>query len=425
MKIRLTPLVAMVKKDLLRHLRAPLGPGLLLAFPVVFAGLLALSFGGGEPKVPKVELLIEDQDGGLVAGLIRSAFTSEQAAEYFTVVVVESGGLERMEKGEASALLRIPEGFSRHLLEQEPATLELVKNPSQSILPEIAEQVSLVLTEVLDAGAHVLDGPLSLLQPYLDDDGETVPDLAVAGIAVEVNQLVQRADKYLFPLVIELKTEERQDPEVAEPIADSQGASVFLFILPGVAVFSLFSLGDLLMRDLLREGRLGTLKRQLASPATALEVIAAKAVLTFVAGAVSLVILTAIASLAADRGIHLAAYLALAASLLLAATGTASVICGFARNERQGATISSVVYLVMAFAGGAFVPFESLPSAVRSIAPYSPFYWATEGFKSLLQAGTGLADLQRNLLVLLAVGVVTLATGTFLLGRKVRLGVAS
>ncbi len=413
----------MVKKDLLRHLRAPLGPGLLLAFPILFSGIFALSFGGTEPRIPKVALLIEDQDGGIVAGLIRSAFTSEQAAQYFSIEVVESGGLERIENGDASALLRIPPRFSQDILDQEPVTLELVRNPAQAVLPEIAQQVLQILTEVLDAGAHVLEGPLDLIQPYLDEDSEAIPDLAVAGVAVEVNQLLKRADTFLFPPVVTLesRTRETGDGET-EPITGSGGGSIFLFILPGVAVFSLFSIADLMMRDLLREGEKGTLRRQLVSPIRPFEAIAGKAAVTFIVGAFSLLVLTTFAAFVADRGIDVLAYSSLAAALLLAATGVSSTICGFARTESQGATISSVIYLVMAFSGGAFVPLSSLPSSMRSIAPFSPFYWATEGFHQLQRSWTGITDLRLNLLVLLAVGSVTLFLGVFLLGRKVGRG---
>ena len=64
-------LLAMVGKDLRRRLRAPLATILLLLFPVIFAGLIAFTFGAGETKVPKVRLLLEDRDGGLSASLWR------------------------------------------------------------------------------------------------------------------------------------------------------------------------------------------------------------------------------------------------------------------------------------------------------------------------------------------------------------------
>lgn len=65
-------LLSMVWKDLRRRARAPLATVLLLLFPLIFAGLIALTFGGG--GVPRVRLLIEDRDGGLLGRLATTAF---------------------------------------------------------------------------------------------------------------------------------------------------------------------------------------------------------------------------------------------------------------------------------------------------------------------------------------------------------------
>ena len=134
-------LLAMVSKDLRRRLRAPLATILLLLFPVIFAGLIAVTFGTGEAKVPKVRLLLEDRDGGLVGQLVASAFQQGEAQKYFEVKRVEpqnpqsaANDTARLEKEEATALLRLPAGFSDDVLAGRPARIELIKSPAQSIL---------------------------------------------------------------------------------------------------------------------------------------------------------------------------------------------------------------------------------------------------------------------------------------------------
>ena len=103
---------------------------LVLAFPLVFAGLLALTFGGSGGGMPKVHLLVEDRDDSMLSGLLVGALGNEQMAEFFRVEPAGADGLARMENGEASALLRIPEGFASDLLAGKPLTLELIRNPA-------------------------------------------------------------------------------------------------------------------------------------------------------------------------------------------------------------------------------------------------------------------------------------------------------
>lgn len=440
---RLPILAAMVIKDLRRQRRAPLAILLMLSFPLVFAGLLALSFGGGgDSSVPKVHLLIEDRDGGLAGNLVRSAFTADQAAEYFDIETVGEEGLERMEAGEASALLRLPENFTEDLLEGRTTTLELIRNPAQSVLPEIAEQITTVLAEGLSSASYLLDQPLNRVTNLLEGGGESPTDQQVSDIAVAVNQVVTRAGPVLFPPLVTLETASLEDVRAeeagTEALADnrdeaaaedsdgpplSQTTTIFLFILPGIAVFALFTLGDHVMRDLLLESERGTLGRQLAAPVGPATVVAGKALSTAAVSCFSLLLLSLAAWWIGGRGVSLGAFALLAGSLVLAITGTAATLYGLARTPKQGATISSVIYLVMAFASGSFLPYDSLPASVQAVSPFTPFYWATQGFQALLLERIGLEGVWTHITVLSVLGAVLLATGSMLLGRRLRQGV--
>jgi hypothetical protein len=148
-------ILLMVRKDLLRTLRAPLGVLLLLSFPVLFALMIGLVFGRGAVSLPRVRLLVEDRDGAIGSRLLVAALRSERVARLFELREVGREGQALMEAGEASALLRIPAGFSRDLLRGEPTALELVRNPAEGIFPEIAEQAAGVLVDVLSAGSSV------------------------------------------------------------------------------------------------------------------------------------------------------------------------------------------------------------------------------------------------------------------------------
>ena len=418
-------IVLLVRKDLLRRLRNPLSTILVLAFPLIFAGILTLAFGTGGTQTPKVRLLIDNQDGGLLGTLVSQAFTRPESAQYFEVEKAGPDALTRLEKGEFSALLRIPKNLTQAFLDGRAVELELVRNPSQSILPEVAEQTAQVLADGLSAASYSLRGPIDELRP-LFGSGQGPTDQSVATVSVTINQWIRKSGKYVFPPAITLKNVQLEKPDAkgATASAASPMASVFLFVLPGLAVFALFTLGDMVMRDLLGEGTRGTLRRVLAGPVRPGTLVVAKSLTAAVVAVGGLLVLAAIAGLVAHHGVDFIAFALLSLALVACVTGLASTIYGLARSERQGSTIGSALYLILAFSGGAFLPLENLPRAMRAISPASLFYWGTQGYQKLLVTGGGLPDVLLHIGVLAGSGLVLLALGGMLLRRRILRGAA-
>ncbi len=180
------------------------------------------------------------------------------------------------------------------------------------------------------------------------------------------------------------------------------------------------------MRDIITEAVAGTLRRQLAGPIGAGTLVLGKALYTAVLALVSLLVLSVVGAVVLRKGVDPAGFLLLSFALVVAVTGTSAAVYGLARDERRGATIGSIVYLVLAFAGGSFVSLEAMPRAVRAIAPVSPFYWGTMGYRKLVEsagtAGDILPNILPNIAILLALGAVLLALGAFLLHRTARRG---
>ena len=411
----------MVGKDLLRQRRSPMAIGFVLAFPIIFSALLALAFGGdGGNGFPRVRLLIEDRDGSTLSGFLVSAAGSEQIAEYFEITNVGDEGQSLIDEGKASALLLIPEGFGANLLAGEPIDLTLVRNPAESILPEIAEQGLTVLADLLDSASHVLREPLSELNEMTSAGAQGPTSDDVAAMAVSVHGIVARAEALVAPPAIRLVSVDLgEQADAAEPADSSTSALVFILVLPGISVWALFLLGDMAMRDVLVEAKLGTLRRQLSGPIHPWEIVVGKSLFTAALATISLVLLTSIGWAFTSRVVDPAGFAVLSTATVLAVTGYAAVVYGIARTERQGATISSIVLLAFAFMGGAFLPVDSLPAAARRFAPISPFYWGTTGYKALILDGGALTDVLTPVGILAALGVVLLTAGSWLLGRKV------
>jgi ABC-2 type transport system permease protein len=373
-------------------------------------------------------MLVANEDDGLLANGVASVFTSQQASKYFDAKTVTAAhGRELMEQGKASALLTIPKGFTQDVLDGKPVTLRLLRNPAEGILPEIAEQTVGALADVLDGGRRVFDKPIADLNPLLHDDGKAPADADVVAISLAVKRAIESMAGLVNPPAIVLESE-MFDNVTASPAPkektrnEDAPSSIFLLVLPGVAVYGLFLVADQGMRDIMTERVLGTLRRQLAGPVRPETVILAKAVYTAVLAASAIVVIGGIGAAVLATPASIPAFLLLSAALVLAVTGTTSVIYGVSRTERQASTLGNMIFLAMGFLGGGFIRVEGLPPAVRGIAPFTPLYWGTQGYRAVLEKGAGLSGIVRHAGVLAAMGIVLLGIGMVALRRTARRG---
>ncbi len=417
-------LVTLVRKDLLRRLRSPLGISVALSFPIVFSLMLAVVFGSGGNEAIRIHILVENRDDEYIGGMLMSALTSDEVSEHFDVEVVGEEGARMMEEGKASALLNKPERFSQDLLEGTPASLSLIRNPAQGIKPEIAEQLTGILVQILDSGARVLREPLNDIATWTKDDSPMLTDERLISIVLEMRRTIDGAGDFIFPPAIIMEsTALGSEEEDDEDNGSNPGvALIFMFVLPGISVYALFLVGDLAMRDIPAELYAGTLRRQLAGPIGAGTIVLAKALYTACLSLIALVILSTIGWFLIKTPVSLAGFVVLSLALVMAITGLAATLYGASGGERRGSTIGGVLYLVLAFAGGSFMPLDNLPATVRAVSPISPFYWGTSGYRALLEDGAGLTDILQNAGVLAAIGVTACALGAFLLSRFVRAG---
>ena len=179
--------------------------------------------------------------------------------------------------------------------------------------------------------------------------------------------------------------------------------------------------GDIAMRDILTEYEAGTLRRQLQGPIGAGTLLVAKALFTAVMSILCLAVLSVLGWIAHDRPVDVLGFLAVSLALVLAVTGAGAAIYGATGREGRGATVASVLYLTLGFAGGSFLDLEVLPRAMRAIAPFSPFYWGTEGYKTLLEGGR-VASVLPSVAVLTGLGAGLMILGALLLRQRILKG---
>ena len=124
--------VAIVRRDLVRYLRNPVRTAMLFAVPLMLSGIFALVFGGGGVEQISIKVLLFDEDGSLLSKLLEGAGGFSEADQRIEVVPVGEEGYEMMERGEASALIHLPKGFSSDYLAGRP---EVDREGAEQSLP--------------------------------------------------------------------------------------------------------------------------------------------------------------------------------------------------------------------------------------------------------------------------------------------------
>ncbi len=413
--------LAIVRRDLVRFARSPGRTALLLAVPLVLAGMFTLVFGGGGPDEIVIRVLILNQDEGPLGRLL-SAAASRPPEEGARLELVEVGdeGLEMLDRGEASALVRVPPGFSEDFLAGRPTVIEVVKNPAERFLPVVVEEGVGVLATVLSQASHVMRAELSTIHAL--SERENGPELTeVTRLSELFYERVSAAEPYLFPPVILLgsATSEGQDEAAAAP---PSGASVLSVFLPGLVVMGVFFLAQAVTRDIVREREAGLLRHLLTAPVTVAGYLAGKCLSAIVACILGFAILLGIG---AAFGVSWGSPPVLAAMVLavsVAVSGTMLLVASLVRTERQGDALGTIVIMVWALLGGAFVPLASMPASVRPLAATTLMYWGADGLGRLAAGGADLAAVMPNLAILTGAGALLLALGTVVLRRRIHAG---
>jgi ABC-2 type transport system permease protein len=127
-----------------------------------------------------------------------------------------------------------------------------------------------------------------------------------------------------------------------------------------------------------------------AGPLPSAVYLAARVVTALAFGLIALVVLFAFAYLAVGVGMPVTTWLTLGIELLVGAIPFIALGFAIAYLAGPGAAVAvaNIAYLVLAFASGIFMPFDSLPPFVQSIAPYLPTYhyaqlaWSAVGLRT-------------------------------------------
>jgi len=404
--------------------------GLLLwiGIPVLLGAILSLLAGGREGPKPQAYVLVADRDDSFVSGFLVGALSQDRAGGVLRAErVAEDDGRRRVAKGEATALLVIPEGFGRAVLREEPTTLRLLTNPAQRILPGIVEESLGALADGVFY-LHRLIGPdLRAMAEGPPDTSWTMPDAWVSDVSVRVNRVAGELRGTLFPPVIALDTADAgaeadgaaDDAGTTDGDAAGQATGFALLFVPGLLFMSLLFMAQGIAEDLWEERESRTLRRAIVAPASPGALLGGK----LLAGAGVMALVSAVALAVAWGWFRLGWARYPVAVLWSAVSGTVLLVLFAALQlhlpTRRGASVlSSALVFPLMMLGGSFFPFEAMPGWMVAVGRWTPNGWALERLKDVLLDRASLDALLRSGAALGALGAVLFTVASRRLGAS-------
>jgi ABC-type multidrug transport system permease subunit len=411
--------LVIVRRDLVRYLRNPVRTAMLFAVPLMLSGIFALVFGGGGVDQISIKVLLFDEDDSLLSKVLEGAGGSSEMDQKLDIVPVGAEGYEMMDRGEASALIHLPKGFTKDYLAGRPTTIEVVKNPSERFLPKVVDEGVVLGAVALSAASRVFRTELEQVGSFVQSDSAP-SDLAVAAVSTGFNRNFKSAGRFLMPPVVALETLTLSNEATDEAAPEF---NILAYFLPGFSVMGILFLAQSATRDILRDREQGLVRHLLTAPVSTADYVRGKGLSVLLVTTAGFAVLVAIGLAAGVRWGSAAAVAAMVFASAVMASGILMLITSFVGSERQGDTLATIVIMVSSMLGGAFVPISQMPKFMLPISASTPVYWSVDGFSKLTIGGGGLADIALNLVVLFGVGGLCLAVGSRLLQRKLERGV--
>ncbi len=409
------------------HLRRIVrNPGLLLllmAMPVSLAVIEYGAFGrtAATGTLPPTKVLFLDQDDSLVSGAVPYAFSGGPAKDFFELAHVDSLDEARrlFQRNQAAALIVVPKGFQDAVIAGRPARLGFYRNPIQAIGPEIARNM-IEMTALIGNGLYAQAAePLAKVRALMAEGRE--PSAAEVG---EMSTGFYKAGVRLGSLqglsAISVAVR-RPGKASAQTGFGTDPKQFFAYVFPGLTVFALLFIAQAFAIRLLRDRMRGLQRRIAMTPVPAASVAAGGAIY-MVTGLFVLLLVLAVMGVLVFR-IELsspAALLPLGVGFALFAAGLHLLAIALAKSDRGAQFVGGVVILVISLLGGTFVPAESLPAALQSVAMALPNGAAQQGFIDVLVHGQGPAGVGGRLAVVWGWGVFTLAAALIAERRRLR-----
>lgn len=409
----------------LRRDRASLALSFVL--PIAFFSIFAMVFSGQRDTIPRVQLIVVDEDhspasGELVRGLEREgsllvsthpdAKSKKDAPANYTATTAEAA----VTAGDVPVALIIPAGWGAHpvafdLNAEQGPKLQLLNDQSDAIAPQIVNGL-LQKAAMTSMPASMASEGMQYTEKYL---GTLTPEQR------------KRSSENLARLE-QLQKQEAAKPDPgnsAQPgssgfgngivavdtravVGEHQNKNLISFYAAAIGVMFLLFTASGAAGSLLEEAESGTLDRVLSSRITMTTLLAGKLTFNTLLAFAQLVVmfLWGWAVFHLDFFTHIPGFLVMGLCTAFAVAAFGILLASMCHTRGQLGAVSTLLILVMSAIGGSMFPRYMMPEAMQKAGLFTINAWAIDGFTKVFWRDLPLTSLWPQVATLVATGTV-------------------
>ena len=397
----LTPVIAMVRKDLLLFFSDRRSVIVSFVVPIAIASFFGSIFSGASRngERARVAVMVVDRDESAISrGIAAGAQADTNLAVTLTNADVARDSVRR---GKTSVGVIIPKGFGEAsgaalFSNGEKPELEMLYDPSRAM--ELAMVRGILTQHVMESVTREMFGGAQG-RAYLE---KAIPQIEASGMSQEQKQLLlqvlrsvgrfydqparSQASGRVGGLTVPYTV--REEPVTAGADVAYNG---YAHSFAGMGIqFLLFAMANLGVEMLLERQR-GLWKRLRSAPVSRLTLLLGKgvsgAIISLLVFGVSFGFAMAVFGVRIEGGLAGFVGIAIACSLMASAFGLLVAALGNTPATARGVT--SLGVLVMVMLGGAWVPAFVFPAWLQQLTLVVPVRWAVDGFDAMTWRGIG------------------------------------
>ncbi len=372
----MTPLLAVVERDLRRFIRNPLVVLSSILMPILYLVILGNSFQG---ELKNLSLAVVNTDNGPYARRVTEllqAIESGPATIQVTKVVDQGDALKGIKDGRYKGALILPPDFSRNIIKGEKSEIGLFLDNTETIA---AETLRSAITS------------------------------ATTNIDVKFIPVRERNDQVII-----------RNVELYRKVDYDQS------LIPGVVIMAIF-LGTITTGafNTVMDKFLGIEESYLLTPLTKRDIViglvTSGVIITTVIAILVLFFSTLISGIYLWKTLTIYSFLCISLIIVLTTLGLLGmmfVILGRANHPRIVGVLGGFLNVIFFFPSGAIYPVESFPGWLKAFAKVNPETYSIHAIKALLFKGVSIKGIEMDFIFLAAFAFTTLTIATLTYKRE-------
>jgi ABC-2 type transport system permease protein len=415
MALSLTPLAAMVRKDLLIFFSDRRSVIVSFVVPIAIASFFGAVFAGsgGDSQPPRIAVSVVDEDGTTISKGIVAGAAADKNLKVTTPA--ESEARAAVKNGKAALAVVIPKGFgdaagAAFFSDREKPTLNFIYDPSRTI--ELGMVRGILTQHVMEAVSREMFG---------GEQGrrlveKTLPEIQSSGMAPDQKRLLLEMLGSVQKFYAEQGSagtragDERRGltiPYSVHEEAMTSGSNVayngYAHSFGGMAIqFLLFAMANLGVEMLLERQR-GLWNRLRSAPVSRLTLLTGKAASGAIISLMVLFVCFAFAIVVFRVRVQgsIIGFFAISIACALMASTFGLLVAALGNSPATARGVTTLAVLLMVMLGGAWVPTFIFPVWLQQLTLVVPVRWAVDGLDAMTWRGVGLRGAIAPTLVLL------------------------